>query len=274
MNAEEMDFAERAEQRRQAEAEDERVAFETAQEQEQQERARSAEIQGEGAPSRQAGGEGDGLAAVVAEPQHPPTGAPPTAREDLTELAKIAAVEQVLKERKDVIRARLQARTEQIGTEDGVAPTLRVKGLGMMYRTDPAERAVITNDIEWTAWCAQNYPERTSTREAVNVAMLKQIAAKDLVFTKWLVDQGVFTEEVILEDGLTGELAQTLARSASGGLVDPATGEVLPVVMQKGRQPQFTVKIDPAAKERFVEQVRASLDLSLIGAAPTTERTE
>lgn len=178
-----------------------------------------------------------------------------TAKDELVELAKIAALKDLLKEREQVIRASLEAKARDFAQANDMAPTLRVKDVGSAYLTDPAEVPRVTDEKAWGRWCQERYPSRTGSRISVDAARVLELAEKDQGLERWFYEEMVLVKEPLLEEGLTYELSQKLPRDPHNQLVDPDTGEVLPVVVEHPRSSTFTVRIDKAVKEQFIAEL-------------------
>lgn len=171
-------------------------------------------------------------------------------RDALEQIVALRALTDLAEARTTVLRKFLKVERARIEAETGGAMNVPVKGLGRVYVTQPGERLVVTDERAWGEWLRATYPDRTEVRPVANTARLLTMCRTDPELETRLREAAVIEDEVIADAKLHAEILEGSGRTTAGGLVDPATGQVLAAIAQRTGQPILTVKAEPRAIER------------------------
>lgn len=179
-----------------------------------------------------------------------------TAAQMLREFAELDALAELVSDRKAQVRERLHRVALRLNEETGTAPSLKAKGVGTAYITEPGMHPVVTDDEQWADYAERIAPDRVERRTAVNTQRLLMVMDSDPSLKGKLTKAGVIQTERIVDGSLAHELADRCPRSDSGALVDPDTGELLPVVMRPNSKPTFVVKPDKKLVRQLCGEIR------------------
>lgn len=163
--------------------------------------------------------------------------------EVLTTEARLGA----LGERLLAARAELLQRAIATKAADGVAPTWRAPGLGVVSMRDPKAKATVTDSDAFATWVAPRFPTEVTARLQLAVAAdadraVEILEAAGIPCTVGLTVREAFTKSFLLQcAAVDGDDPAVFA---------PTTGEQVDGVGLTTPQPGITVKLDNEARRR------------------------
>jgi hypothetical protein len=180
-------------------------------------------------------------------------------RDLLDELLTIEARMGALGARGAALRVALAERAEQVKQADGVAPTWRVPGLGMVAYRDPQPKVGVVDPDAFGSWAAQHYP--TEVTGVIRLGAAHLPAALEVI--REAATAGRFGHAEHVEAAATLEIREPWRRTfldrcaADGGLVlAPDTGQIVDGAgLVPGGSAGVTVRLDPEAKARAAATV-------------------
>ena len=188
------------------------------------------------------------------------TSAERTVRDIMGDYACLEALDTMLKRRRSELRAELEAAADRSTKQTGAAANFPIKGLGRVYVTQPESRVVPTDEAAWRRFVLEHHPKRALQRRVLDVraARLEEAVKADPDLERALrtLDAIAWREEIIYDGTLLDDITADLAVSPAGELVDRDSGELMPLKLQAKTRATLVVKIERAAKEALVAEMR------------------
>lgn len=185
---------------------------------------------------------------------------PANAADAVRRYAQLEAFKDLVKEEQDELRAYIDECAGESQRQTGTPARFKVQGIGQAYVTEPSAKVIVTDDRAWGEWVADSYPQRVATRQSVNVARLLMLCHEDPALAERLRGAHVLEDIAEVDSALLDEIASGLVsrvqRTQGGGFVDRDSGEMLPITTQLSSRASLTIRIDKAARERFIAELR------------------
>jgi len=187
----------------------------------------------------------------------------------LREAARLAAVRDLLAEREQELRAWLEGKAATHTAAEGTAFNCPVKGLGRVYVTEPGIRLEPFDRAAFGAWALASRPSQARRRLGVVAeridrwlnALGEDAEDRAARLRELLDDPEAVEESVLLSEALLEDLAETCVVTEDGTVVDPETGETVPVRAVPTSTPTLVIKVDRPARRRFAAELRRRLPM-------------
>lgn len=188
-----------------------------------------------------------------------------SAAELLEDLAKLAALADLVKARQNALRSDLEAELLKVEAITGGAANVPVKGVGRAYITVPTLESAVDDPERFAAWAREAHPNHVEDRAWFDTVRIAELCAADPDLEQTLVNGGAIKVEAIYSEALIGDLLTAMPRNESGEVVDPGTGELVGASLRERSKRSLTVRIDPKTREAYSDELRALLGQSLLG---------
>lgn len=190
-------------------------------------------------------------------------------RELVEELLTVDVEKARIDARRQALRAELEERARRVHREDGVVPTWKAAGLGVVTwcAAESEVSPVLVDDDAYADWAAAEHPDNVTLRLEVTLTALRANGYGDLpTFVRVLKGIPGTRIDYLVAPALFDALIAGGYRLADLGdgefrLVGP-DGSVVPGVGGKRRDPYLSVRLDRQAKAR-ARAAGAGLDPSL-----------
>lgn len=193
----------------------------------------------------------------------------------LREAARLAAVRDLLAEREQELRAWLGAKAATHTAAEGTAFNCPVKGLGRVYVTEPGIRLEPVDRAAFGRWALAGRPSQARRRLGAVAGRIdrwlnapgEDAEERAERLRALLGDPEAVEESVLLSEALLEDLAETCVVTEDGTVVDPETGETVPVRAVPTSTPTLVIKVDRPARRRFAAELRRRLPMLAQSAA-------
>ncbi len=184
-------------------------------------------------------------------------------QELLSELLTIDAKAAALKGRRDDLRAELDAEARRRWAEDGAVPSFKVARLGSATLSGCDSTTTEVVDLEaYAAWARGAREESVALVLRVPAEMIDYVA-EELAALHGA--KGVEEEWQVHPAVLTGLVSEGRIDPEAGILI-AESGEVIPGVIVRPKDPHLTVRLDPEAKRRALAHAAAEREQVMIAA--------
>ncbi len=182
------------------------------------------------------------------------------------ELVRIRAFQALLKGYESEVRDWLAARLLETERQEGTDAACRVKGAGRAHVTKPTTRWVPNDQRELAAWASAHRPAEVSHRLRVDAARVDawlnaagadpgERARRADAVRELLGDRHAVRDDRTVSEDLAERLAAEFELTPEGLLVDPTSGEALPVRQITTSARTFAFTPDAGVVGHLVEQL-------------------
>jgi hypothetical protein len=195
------------------------------------------------------------------------------------ELLRIRAFQAVIAGYDARVRGWLEGELLTAEAADDTDAACRVKGVGGAWVTSPTMRWVASDAAELVAWARAHRPAAVTEHRQANSNLLDawlndpagDPAARAAALRRLVGDDRVVRDTATVSDDLPAELAAAAEILDDAVVVEPASGEQLPIRQVAVSERTFTFKPAPGAVRQLAEELCEHLDQVLAVSSPAAQ---